>query len=183
LQRDFLLSLAVEGLYRPVWSDAILEELEYHEAEKLTSRHGIDPADAAARADRLTATMRTAFADAEIRGWESLDGSFGLPDADDEHVVAAAVIAGAGAIVTNNQKHFPREKVPQGIDILRPAEFAANTVSLEPAAALRAVEAIAARSGRLGARHSVDEVFALLEARYQFTDAVADMRLVLGERS
>jgi len=38
LQRDFLLSPAVEGLYRPMWSTAILEELRYHEAQKLVGR-------------------------------------------------------------------------------------------------------------------------------------------------
>jgi hypothetical protein len=81
LQRDFLLSLAVEGLYRPVWSSAILAELEYEEAAKWV-RRGADKHEAACRASRLISRMRTAFDDAEVSGWEALDGTYGLPDPD-----------------------------------------------------------------------------------------------------
>jgi hypothetical protein len=84
LQRDFLLSLAIEGLYRPVWSWAILEELEYHEAHKLTNR-GVPRTEAEQRARRLIEQMQTAFDDAEVTGWDRLEGTFGLPDPDDEH--------------------------------------------------------------------------------------------------
>jgi len=52
LQRDFLLSLAIEGMYRPVWSAAILDELEYHEAIKLITR-GEEAGEANRRARRL----------------------------------------------------------------------------------------------------------------------------------
>ena len=93
LQRDFLLSLAVEGLYRAVWSSAILDELRFHEAQKLRDRHGLEASVAETRAARLIQEMRDAFGDAEVAGWEPLDGTYGLPDPDDEHVVAAAHLA------------------------------------------------------------------------------------------
>ncbi|WP_234791055.1 PIN domain-containing protein [Mycolicibacterium wolinskyi] len=91
LQRDFPLSLAVEGLYRPLWSSAILAELEFHEASKLANR-GEQSSEAASRAHRLVTAMATAFDDALVENWESLVGSFSLPDPDDEHVVAAALV-------------------------------------------------------------------------------------------
>ena len=114
LQRDFLLSLAVEDLYRPVGSSVILAELEYEEAAKPVDR-GERESVAAGRAARLVSQIRTAFADAEVTGWEARDGSYGLPDADDERVVAAACTAGAGVIVTHNPKDFPDGRLPRGI--------------------------------------------------------------------
>ena len=110
LQRDFLLSLAVEGLYRPLWSSAILDELQLHEVQKLVGR-GEDPDAAATRAQHLIDQMTTAFDDALVENWEPLDGTFGLPDPDDEHVVAAALVGGAGVIVTSNLKDFPLQRI------------------------------------------------------------------------
>ncbi|WP_409048109.1 PIN domain-containing protein [Microbacterium sp. HA-8] len=174
LQRDFLLSLAVEGAYRPTWSSAILEELEFHEEAKLVKR-GIPIVEAASRAATLIAAMRREFADAEVEGWEPLEGTFGLPDPDDEHVVAAAVIAGAGAIVTENLKDFPAGKIPPGIQVLSAREFAKNTVALNPRHALAAVQEIASRSGRYGAALTVEEILDILRDRYGMIEAAEMM--------
>jgi hypothetical protein len=175
LQRDFVLSLAVEGLYRPVWSARILEELAYGEESKLVAR-GTEPDDAARRARRLIAEMRCAFDDAEVGGWEGLEGTYGLPDPDDEHVVAAAVVGGAGAIITHNAKDFPAERVPAGIQVLSPEVFAANTVELSPARAVAAIQAIVARSGRSGRQLSVTHVLDVLVHRYGMDRAVELVR-------
>lgn len=177
LQRDFLLSLAVERMYRPIWSAAILEELEFHEAAKLITR-GSERVDAKERARSLIRQMRSAFDDAEIVGWEPLEGAFGLPDEDGEHVLAAAVTGGAGAIVTHNLKDFPQQLLPIGLEAVAPAEFAANTVAIDPGRALIAISAIAGRSGRNGPRRTPDQIMDVLVARYGMTDAVESIRRV-----
>ena len=171
LQRDFLLSLAIEGTYRPTWSSAILDELQFHEEAKLVKR-GMPVAGAARRAATLIAAMRREFADAEVDGWQPLEGTFGLPDPDDEHVLAAAVIAGAGAIVTENLKDFPADRIPPGIQVLSAREFAKNTVALNPWLTLAAVHEIASRSGRYGATLAVGEILETLRDRYGMIEAV-----------
>ncbi len=175
LQRDFLLSLAAEQLYRPVWSNTILEELEFHEALKLR-KMGIPDATAQHRAHNLVSVMRAAFVDAETTGWEPLEGTYGLPDQDDEHVVAAAVIAGAGAIVTENFKDFPLDKIPPGIQILRARDFARDTVALGPARARRAVAEIALRSGKKSRQRTEEEILEVLVSRYEMGEAVEILR-------
>ncbi len=180
LQRDVLLSLAAEGMYRPAWSNAILAELHYAETAKHV-RNGDIPEVAAARAARLLIHMRRAFNDAEISGWEGLEGTYGLPDPDDEHVLAAAVVAGAGAIVTLNLKDFPADRLPLGIQTLTPAQFAVDTVSLDPPRALDAIRSIARRSGRSGPQRTVDELLDVLAHRYHFDDAVDLLRSVTLE--
>jgi hypothetical protein len=181
LQRDFLLSLAVEGLYRPIWSTTILEELEYTEERKLVQR-GEEPPKAALRAQHLTREMRQAFDDAEVEGWEGLEGTYGLPDPDDEHVVAAAVVGGAGAIITHNVKDFPEASVPAAIHVLLPQTFAANTVELSPTRALVAIRTIAARSGRHGPELTTLGVLDLLADRYGMGQAVELIRPLVSPR-
>jgi len=173
LQRDFLLSLAIEGLYRPLWSSAILAELEEHEARKLTKR-GAAATEAQSRAVRLVERMQAEFDDACVQGWEPLDGSYGLPDADDEHLVAAAVVGGAGAIITDNVKHLPRNKVPEGIQVTKPAAFALETVELAPDMAMHAVTEMASR--HKNPPRTADDLLALLENRYGMAEAVELMR-------
>jgi predicted nucleic acid-binding protein len=177
LQRDFLLSLAIEGTYRAVWSSAILEELQEHESLKLQDR-GTPRAESDVRAARLVAQMQAIFPDSQVQHWESLEGRFGLPDPDDEHVAAAAVIGGAGVIVTHNLRDFPADLLPNHLDVLPPSEFLLNTVSLDSERSLAAVQAISNRSGRHGEAWTVGQVLDLLQSRYGLGEAVDLMRAI-----
>ncbi|WP_434063588.1 PIN domain-containing protein [Paramicrobacterium chengjingii] len=78
----------------------------YHEAKKLVAR-GTPEYEAESAAQRLIDHMSRAFDDSLVTGWEPPEGAFGLPDPDDEHVVATAVMGSAEVIVTENLRHFP----------------------------------------------------------------------------
>lgn len=174
LQRDLLLSLAIEGLYRQLWSSAILEELEMHEAGKLVDR-GASTQGAARSAQRLVMQMGTAFDDARVDGWEALDGTYGLPDRDDEHLVAAAVVGGAGAIVTLNVRDLPVDKIPAHIQVTSPADFALETVEIDPRRAFGAVATMAERRQREPVQ-SIDQLLEVLSVRYGMEAAVAVLK-------
>ncbi|MFZ4841211.1 PIN domain-containing protein [Mycetocola saprophilus] len=181
LQRDFFLSLAIEGSFRPVWSEAILDELEESERRKLIERRHLTPIRAQLSAMRLTDRMRHVFPEALVHGWEPLDGTFGLPDRDDEHVVAAAQVAGAGFIVTDNLKDFPVALLPVSITPVSARKFAFDIVSDSPLRALSALEEISQRSGLFGPETTSEQIIGHLESRYGFTDTAELLRLAAFE--
>lgn len=185
-QRDFLLQLAAEGGFEAAWSKEILNEVRRNERKKLARPGGVAPGVAMARADKLIRNMRGAFPRAEVTGYEYREGRYRLPDPKDEHVVAAATLAGIATIVTENRTHFPARRVPEGpgvppeIEIVSARAFAGRVVRENPAQALKAVEQIAKRSGRQGPKMSVDDVIGQLEQRYKMAEVASVLRQARG---
>jgi|SRR5215217_3793651 len=176
LQRDFFLSLAVEGSYRPVWSSRILDELRLCEAEKLQEL-GQAPLQAQWAVDHLIDNMRDAFSDAEVLGWEPFESSFTLPDPDDRHVVAAALVGRADAIVTYNLKDFPPDRLPAGIELLTPSEFGLHSVTLDVSKARRAIDEMVMRSGTGGRpKRTYASICDDLESRFQMNETADFLR-------
>ncbi|MGK2382384.1 hypothetical protein [Gordonia tangerina] len=118
--------------------------------------------------------MAGAFNDAYVAGWEVLDGSFELPDPDDEHLVAAAVVGGAEAIVSDNISDLPQGKVPGHIRVVRPVLFIADTVAVSADAAVRALRTMITR--RTNPPETFRRVLDVLEERYGMVDAVEMIR-------
>lgn len=92
--------------------------------------------------------MRRSFPGAEINAPKNRDYDYDLDDPDDEHVAHAAILGKADVIVTDDIRAGFRTSVvleEAAVDVVYPAEFAANTVSAHPQAGVRALVALAAR--------------------------------------
>lgn len=125
---DLLLRLAERGLFRPAWSEAILDEL----VQSLIDRKP----EHADRFRRRREHMEAAFAEAMTRGPERFVEAVPLEvDEGDRHVVAAAIAARADVIVTNNIRHFAPEALAQlGILAQTADEFFVHQWWLDPSA-------------------------------------------------
>ena len=124
LLRDVLLSLADADLYSVKWSVHIHDEWT---RSLLRDRPGMGVQIAAA-----AQAMEDAIPDCLVSGYEHLIEGLKLPDPDDRHVLAAAITGHAAAIVTWNEKDFPREVLdPFGIEVQTPDEFVLNQLMLE----------------------------------------------------
>lgn len=138
LVRDVLLSLAEAGLYRVVWTAEINAEW----SERLVAEK---PGRKAAIEATIEA-MNEAFPEATTTGYEDLISSLSLPDADDRHVLAAAIRSGASVIVTENLKDFPPDMLAKyDIETRSADEFVLNTFELYPTDALHALKTMRAR--------------------------------------
>lgn len=94
---DTVLSIAEDGLFRPLWSTHVLDELERN-----LIKRGATAAQVAHRVDQ----MRVHFPDACVQGYEALiDVMTNHPK--DRHVAAAAIRGSAELLVTENLKDFP----------------------------------------------------------------------------
>lgn len=137
--RDLLLSLAAEGVFGARWTNQIQDEWIRNLSAK---RPDLPPAALA----RTVSLMHQAIDDCLITNFEYLIDSLSLPDPDDRHVLAAAIVGHADAIVTFNLKDFPDANTSaHGIEILHPDDFIVAQYDLKPIKILSIVKALRQR--------------------------------------
>jgi hypothetical protein len=152
--RDIFLQLAVTDLFKAKWTADIHREWIEAVMRK------VPPPDRAAL-ERTRGLMDTATRDCLIAGYDRLIDTLTLPDPDDRHVLAAAIVGRCDVIVTQNLKDFPDEVlVPYSIEAQHPDEFLCHHLDLSPGIVCGALRKVRARL--LKPRFSVEEYLATL---------------------
>jgi predicted nucleic acid-binding protein len=153
--RSFLMYLAMSDLLWARWTHRIHEEWMRNVLENY-------PHLTREKLERTRDLMDRHALDAIVTDYEDLVASLTLPDPDDRHVLAAAIRAGADAIVTFNLADFPAEVLAEfDLEALHPDDLLERLIDLD-------VEAVcaAARQDRVSLKNppkSVDEYLTDLE--------------------
>lgn len=140
--REILQGCAAAGLYKPLWSERILEEWA-RAAARLSAGDEVQ-----ARGE--VAALKARFPGASVAPRPGLESRLHLPDENDIHVLAAAIAGGADAIVTQNRADFPRATLAaEGLDRLDADAFLWALWSDHPQAVEAVVEAVRAKAEAL----------------------------------
>lgn len=147
--RDLLMQLAVMDMFHAKWTADIHREWIESLLENEPHRERIV-------LERTRDLMDRNIRDCLVTGYEHLIASLTLPDPDDRHVLAAAIVGRCDVIVTLNLKDFPNKALaPFGIEAQHPDEFLSNHLNLAPGVFCSAVQKV---RGRLKyPPYSVDE--------------------------
>jgi PIN domain len=137
--RDILVELAVMDLFRAKWSADIHREW----IEALLRN---EPHRNRAVLERTRDLMNENTRDCLVTGYEGLIPALDLPDPNDRHVLAAAIVGRCDVIVTKNLPHFPEETLAHyGIGALHPDDFLSSQLNLAPGLFCTAVRTVRAR--------------------------------------
>jgi hypothetical protein len=130
--RDLLLQLGSFKLYRPYWTQTIREEWQ-----RSLRRNRFDLL--AGQLERTAKLMDSVFPDMCIEGHEHLIPALDLPDADDRHVLAAAMRHRVNVIVTFNLKDFPGNYLAElNVKAQHPDDFITELINSNPKQSLAA---------------------------------------------
>lgn len=155
--RDLLLQLALTDIYKAKWTTDIHNEW----IEALLRQQ---PHRDRAALERTRDLMDRSTRDCLVTGYTALIPSLDLPDPDDRHVLAAAIVGRCDVIVTQNLKDFPDHALsPFGIEAMHPDDFLCNHLHLAPGVFCEAVRTVRARLKH--PPYAVDEYLTTLSAQ------------------
>jgi len=133
--RDLLVRLGKTGLFRARWTDQILDEMV---SAILRRRSDLT----AEQLQRTRERMCASVPDCLTTGFEDLIEGLELPDPDDRHVLAAAIRASSGVIVTENIADFPAQTLePYNIEAQTPDVFVLHLIDLAPSTVRSVIQA------------------------------------------
>ena len=136
--RDLLMQMSYDGLFQARWT----AEIEHEWKRNLL----VNRPDLAGQIDRTQAVMRRTIPDALVTGYATPLPDLSLPDPNDRHVLAAAIVAVADAIVTFNLRDFPAAALTgHGVEALHPDDFLMEFAAAKPCQVLAAIRSCLAR--------------------------------------
>jgi len=151
------MQLALTDLFRAKWTRKIHEEWI---SNLLKNRSDLTRE----KLERTRDLMNMHVRDCLVEDYEHFETGLELPDANDNHVLAAAIKAKADAIVTLNLRDFPDSVlVKYNVEAIHPDEFISYQIGLSSAAVCGAAKKHRERLKTLP--RSVDQYLQTLEAQ------------------